>query len=98
MELKTAENRLADMAQKPVRERLAETLLILKEFFGLEADGITLDISLTREDLAHIVGTATETVIRFLSEFKHENLIDIKGRKIRIINALKLSKIANIFD
>lgn len=97
-ELKTAESRLADMAQKPVRERLAETLLILKEFFGLEEDGVTLDISLTREDLAHIVGTATETVIRFLSEFKHEKLIEIKGRKIKVLNTLKLTKIANIFD
>ncbi len=97
-DLKTAENRIADMAQKPVRERLAEALLILREFYGLQDDGETLDVALTREDLANIVGTATETVIRFLSEFKHDNLIDLKGRKIKILKHSALIKAAKIYD
>ena len=98
MDLKSAETRIANMAQKPVRERLAETLLILKEFYGVEDDKATLDVALTREDLANVVGTATETVIRLLSEFKHDRIIDLKGRKIKIIDPILLVKTANIFD
>ncbi|MCB0294680.1 MAG: winged helix-turn-helix domain-containing protein, partial [Calditrichaeota bacterium] len=56
------------------------------------------DVSLTREDLANIVGTATETVIRFLSEFKQDKSIDLKGRKIRVINRANLVRTANIYD
>ncbi len=97
-DLKSAENRIADMAQKPVRERLAETLLILKEFYGTEGDEMTLDIALTREDLANIVGTATESVIRYLSEFKHDRIIDLKGRKIKILNHSLLVRTANVYD
>ncbi len=97
-ELKVAETRLVDMAQKPVRERLAETLLILEEFYGLSDDGETLDIHLTREDIANIVGTATESVIRYLSEFKQEKIIEIRGRKIKITNNPALVKTANVYD
>lgn len=97
-DLKSAENRIANMAQKPVRERLAETLLILREFYGLEDDEATLGVALTREDLANVVGTATETVIRLLSEFKHDRIIDLKGRKIKILDPILLVKTANIYD
>ena len=97
-ELRSAEGRISNMAQKTVRERLAETLLMLAEFCGFEKDGTTIDVSLTREDLANIVGTATETVIRFLSEFKQDKSIDLKGRKIRVINRANLVRTANIYD
>jgi CRP/FNR family transcriptional regulator len=97
-DLKSAENRIANMAQKPVRERLAETLLVLKEFYGLEEDEATLGVALTREDLANVVGTATETVIRLLSEFKQDKIIDLKGRKIKILDPILLVKTANIYD
>jgi CRP-like cAMP-binding protein len=55
-----------------------------------------LQISLTREELANIVGTATESVIRLLSEFKSDHYIDIDGRKIKIINYAALQKLANL--
>ncbi len=97
-ELKNAEDRVAEMAKKPVRERVAETLLLLKEFFGVESDGKTIDVAMTREDLANLVGTATETLIRFLSEFKHDKMVDLSGRKIKIIDLHKLIKTANIYD
>lgn len=98
VELKSAEKRLAEMAQKPVRERVAETLLLLKKFFGTREDGQTLNVAITREDLAHIVGTATETLIRFLSEFRQEELIELKGRRIKILNSPRLTRIANLYD
>jgi CRP-like cAMP-binding protein len=94
-ELKEANEYITDIAQKTVRERLAEVLLLLKENFDLDADQ-TLQISLTREELANTVGTATESIIRRLSEFKQDKLIDLQGRKIKIINLSGLTKVANI--
>lgn len=96
-DLKSAEVRITGLAQKPVRERLAETLLMLKEFFGTQQDG-SINTTLTREDIANIVGTATETTIRLLSELKSENLISLSGKKIIIKDTDKLLKIANVSD
>ena len=97
-ELKLAEQHVADMAQKPVRERLAEALLMLKEYYGTTGNDNTLDISITREDLANLVGTATETTIRFLSEFKNDGFIVLEGRKIKILDHRALTKIAHLYD
>ncbi|MFH2096228.1 MAG: Crp/Fnr family transcriptional regulator [Bacteroidota bacterium] len=96
-ELGEANSFITDIAQKTVRERLAEVLLLLKNSFGLDNDQV-LKISLTREELANIIGTATESVIRLLSEFKSDKLIEIQGRKIKILDEPKLMKIGNIFD
>ena len=94
-ELKEANDYITDIAQKTVRERLAEVLLLLKDNFDLD-DSKTLQISLTREELANMVGTATESVIRLLSEFKQDNLIELQGRRIKILNIPKLTKVANL--
>ena len=96
-ELGEANSFITDIAQKTVRERLAEVLLNLKEIFDLDEDQI-LQISLTREELANIVGTATESVIRLLSEFKQDQLIDLNGRKIKILDIKRLEKISNAFN
>jgi len=93
-ELGEANNFITDIAQKTVRERLAEVLLLLKDRFELD-DNQILNISLTREELANLVGTATESVIRLLSEFKSDKLIELQGRKIKIINLPGLQKVAN---
>lgn len=87
---------LTDIAQKTVRERLAEVLLLLMDDFELDQDN-TLQISLTREELANMVGTATESVIRLLSEFKTDKLIELNGRKIKLLNIPKLIKIGNVY-
>jgi CRP/FNR family transcriptional regulator len=97
-DLRRAEKRISDMAQKTVKERLAETLLMLKEFGGFEKDHKTIDLSLTRDDLANIVGSATATTIRLLIEFKNSRYIDLKGKKIKILNTKALSDIAKICD
>lgn len=96
-ELGVANAYITDIAQKTVRERLAEVLLKLMETFLLDQDKV-LQVSLTREELANIVGTATESVIRLLSEFKQDKLIDINGRKIKILDVKRLEKISNAFN
>lgn len=96
-ELGEANSFITDIAQKTVRERLAEVLLNLKETFDLDEEQV-LKISLTREELANIVGTATESVIRLLSEFKQDKLIDLNGRKIKILDVKTLEKISNAFN
>ncbi len=77
---------IKDMAQKTVRERLATVLLVLKNIYEEEM------INLSREDMANFVGTATETVIRLLKEFKEDNLIEIHVRKIEITNLKQLQR------
>ena len=97
-DLKMAEDRITSMATKTVRERTAEALIMLKNYYGLKPDGVTLDVALTREDLSNIVGTATESLIRMLAEFKADKLIDLKDRQIQILNSAKLAHVANIED
>lgn len=94
-DLSQAENRIIELAQKSLRERLAETLLSLEKLFGTDKSNEALDITLSRDEIAGIVGTATESVIRQLSQFKNEKLIDLNGRKICILNRRELLKMAN---
>jgi CRP-like cAMP-binding protein len=96
-ELGEANSYITDIVQKSVRERLAEVIIQLVNDFGLD-DQKFLKISLTREELANIVGTATESVIRLLSEFKSDSLIELEGRKIKILNTKGLEKIAMLLN
>ena len=94
--LEEAEIRMMSLAFKPVRERLAETLLFLfNSFYPESARSSKVYLNLTRMDIANIIGTAQETVIRLLSEFKEEKLIAIKGRKIFLLDPKKLAIISN---
>ena len=90
-DLKEADNIIVNMAQKSVKQRLAETLLYIHENFGVSEDDGALGIVLSREDYASIVGTATESAIRVLSQFKKDGLISTKGKQIRIedVNGLR---------
>jgi CRP/FNR family transcriptional regulator, polysaccharide utilization system transcription regulator len=96
-ELGEANSFITDIAQKTVRERLAEIILYLVNEFGID-DHNYLNISLTREELANLVGTATESVIRLLSEFKTDKLVELNGRKIKILNKKALEKISNVYN
>lgn len=99
-ELGVMEERVADLAQKSVRERLAGTLIMLRDTYGIEEgekDRELIDLALSREDLAGIVGTATETVIRLLSDFKNDGLIAMEGKKIRVLDPKKLAKEADFY-
>lgn len=86
--LGAAEDRLASMSQKNVRERLAELLLVLKESHGVKVAGdkISLEIKLTREEMASLIGTAPETLIRLISEMKDEGILEQTGKTLIILN------------
>jgi CRP/FNR family transcriptional regulator, polysaccharide utilization system transcription regulator len=93
-ELRHAEHHLAGLARKHVRARLAEVTLLLAETYGFEKDGSTLAVQLTREEVAGLVGTATETVIRLLHSLRDDGLLATDGRKIRLIDVPGLQKLA----
>lgn len=95
-DLGIADERTVNLTQKHIRGRLAESLLFLKESYGLEEDGSTLSIYLSREDLANLSNMTTSNAIRTLSQFAAERLITIDGRKIKIIDEEKLKKISKI--
>ena len=96
IDLGVADERTVNLTQKHIRGRLAESLLFLKESYGLEEDGSTLSIYLSREDLANLSNMTTSNAIRTLSQFATERLITIDGRKIKIIDEEKLKKISKI--
>jgi len=91
-DLKDADDIIVNMAQKPVRRRMAEVLVNIEASFGTNADG-TLSVLLSREDFASLVGTATESAIRVLSQFKKEGLISTVGKQIKIENLEELKRI-----
>lgn len=93
-DLKEADDHMVTMAQKTVKERLAETLLYLKDTFGTNDDQ-SLKTQLSREELASMIGTATESCIRLLSDFNKNGLIEIKGKKIFLKDISKLKREAN---
>ncbi len=84
------------LTQKHIRGRLAESLLKLKDKYGMEEDGSTLSIYLSREDLANLSNMTTSNAIRTLSAFASEKLIAIDGRKIKIIREDELRNISNL--
>ncbi len=98
IDLKRAENKITTLVDKPVRGRLAEALLFLKETYGFENDAATINIILTREEIANLAGTTKETAIRLLSELKDEKVLEFSGKKIKIKNLPSLISLANICD
>lgn len=93
-DLKEADVHMVNMAQKNVKERLAGTLIYLEENFGTDADG-TLSLQLSREELAGMIGTATESCIRLLSELNKGKIIELVGKRIKIVDKNKLRRLAN---
>ncbi|WP_313806846.1 Crp/Fnr family transcriptional regulator [Flavobacterium sp.] len=92
-DLKEADNVLVNLAQKSVKERLASTLLYLHDTFGVNEDD-SLKIQLSREEISSIIGTATESCIRLLSDFNKSGLIETNGKKIILKNKKELRKLA----
>ena len=94
IELGKSDSLTVSLTQKHIRGRLAETLITLKERYGIEKDGYTLSIYLSREELANMSNMTTSNAIRTLSAFASEKIIAIDGRKIKIINEEELKKIS----
>jgi len=89
-QLNEANASISMMAQKSVKERLADILLQLEDIFGVDEDGY-IDVRLTREEIANTIGTATESAIRLLSTFKKEKYIKVKGRRIMLLDKVALN-------
>lgn len=88
--------RTVTLTQKHIRGRLAEALLVLKDTYGYEADGATLKIYLTREDLANLSNMTTANAIRTLSNFASEGIVALDGKKIKITDKKRLEQINNM--
>lgn len=95
-ELGLSYNRTIALTQKHIRGRLAESLIFIKETYGVEEDGCTLFINLTREELANLSNMTTSNAIRTLTSFSSEGVIAIEGKKIKILDYDKLQKISRL--
>lgn len=95
-ELNDIEERLVSTAYEPVRGRLANILIQLSDLYGCNVNGEPL-ITLSRRDLSQIAGTAKETTIRLLSEFKREKLIDTNGTAVTIKDIDGLKDVAALY-
>jgi CRP-like cAMP-binding protein len=90
-------NSVMIFAHMSVRERLALTLLILSEKFKKKNKSNLVEITMSREDLANMVGTATETLVRLLQEFKKEEIIEINGKKISVLKTKTLIEMSKFY-
>jgi CRP-like cAMP-binding protein len=95
-ELSFTNIRIVSLTQKHIRARLAESLLILKDTYGLESDGKTLRVTLSREDFASMSNMTTSNAIRTLSGLATEGVIGITGRKVSILDEAYLEHISEI--
>ena len=92
-DLKEADDHLVSITQKNVSQRLAETLLYLESIFNKDEDGF-IKTPLSRDEISGMIGTATESCIRILSDFKKKNLIELNGKKIKILDTKGLIKLS----
>ncbi len=93
-EIGKSDDRTVNLTQKHIRGRLAEALLFLEDSYGTREDGMTLDISMSREDLANLSNMTTSNAIRTLSAFASEKLISLDGKKIKILKEEELRKVS----
>lgn len=91
-ELRKMEDRMKNIAQMNIREKIAESLLLLEENFGLN-DEKEINVHFSREDIANAAGTTAEQVVRQFTDFEEEGIIEKRGRKIAILKPESLKKI-----
>lgn len=96
VELGFSNNRTVSLTQKHIRGRLAESLLVLRDTYGFETDGMTIRAYLSREDIANLSNMTTSNAIRTLSTFASEEVISIEGRKIKILDTSRLERISTL--
>jgi len=94
-----AEAQMLHLAYKPVRERLAEALLLVRRTFDSTAPpGQPFALALSRDDLAALVGTAKETVSRLLSDYKDAGIIATRGSQITLLDEAQLLAVSARYD
>ncbi len=94
-ELKDLEKKVTHSVQHSVKSRLAESILELIKNYGYLADGETIDVKVTREDLANMAGTSRETATRYLYEFQQDGAIELHKKQIKIVNAKMLEQFSH---
>lgn len=95
-DLRFAENRTVTLTQKHIRGRLSESLLLLHKQYGFDDDGETLQITMSREDVAKLSNMTPSNAIRTLSAFAQEGVIALDGRDIKILNLSELERISRL--
>lgn len=95
-DLGLADKRIVSLTQKHVRGRLAEALLTLLDIYGYDSDGQTLDLHISREDLAGLSNMTTANAIRTLMSFAEERLVEVKGRRIKLLNVELLRQTSSL--
>lgn len=96
VDLGKADQRIVSITQKHVRGRMAETLLELLDVYGYDGDGQTLDLHITREDMANLSNMTTSNAIRTLSTFADEGLVEINGKFIKLLDVDAIQRISDI--
>jgi len=96
VDLGISDARQVNLTQKHIRGRLAESLIFMRDNYGLDEDGVTINVYLSREDLANLSNMTTSNCIRTLSMFVSERVITMDGRRIKIIDEEKLRKISRL--
>ena len=89
-----SDTRIVNLTQKHIRGRLAEALIVLRDNYGYEDDNSTINIYMSREDLAALSNMTTSNAIRTLSSFVTEKILLVDGRRIKIINENALRQIS----
>ncbi len=95
-DLAISESRTVNLTQKHIRGRLAESLLTLKDTYGLDEDGVTIAMYMAREDLANMSNMTTSNAIRTLSQFASEGIVSLDGRKIKLLDEQELTRISRL--
>ena len=93
IDLGASDERTVNLTQKHIRGRLADSIVFLIDKYGFETDGVTIAAALSREDLAALSNMTTSNAIRTLTLFVNEEIIEVEGRKIRVLNREKLKRI-----
>ncbi len=95
-QLNRANERLINLTQKHMRGRLAETLLLLQDVYGINAHDQSLNVQLKRSDLASLSNMTTANAIKVLSSFAKEGVVWVNRRNIKILNPKALESISNL--
>lgn len=93
-ELQEAERKMRNLAHMPVKGRVAQALISLREKFGLTENGF-IDIELTRQDLASYTGATYETVFRIITDLVQDSMIKLSGKSIKIVDGIRLESLTH---